>query len=105
MAEQKQDLFYKEMELIETRIRLNKLIQLNLLLYRGIMNYAKRNGIPTPIDATILRLAQEIEETDIESFPKNSSHPTKIHSKKLPDEDFTKPVETIYKGAIVFSEH
>ena len=68
MAE-KSDLFYKEMEIIEKRIMLNKLIQLNLSLYTAILNYAKHNGIPIAFDSTILRLTREIEKTDVETFP------------------------------------
>jgi hypothetical protein len=69
MSEKSSDLFYKEMELIEKRIMLNKLIQLNLSLYTAILNYAKNNGIPIAFDATILRLTQQIEKVDTETFP------------------------------------
>jgi hypothetical protein len=90
MDNSKPDLFYQEMEIIEKRIMLNKLIQLNLSLYNAILEYAKCNGVSLKFDATLLRLAKEIEETDIETFPKNQ--PSDGFSQRKPsDTDFTEP--------------
>lgn len=69
MENKKPDLFEQEMELIQTRIMLNKLIQLNLSLYHAILNYAERKEIPISLDSTILQLVEEIEKTDIITFP------------------------------------
>ncbi len=91
MEQKKADLFEQEMALIKTRIMLNKLIALNLSLYHAILNYAKRKGIPLTLDSTILRLAEEIEKTDIEAFPKNLNLSDGISQKKLPDDNFPVP--------------
>jgi len=75
LEEEKTRLFNEDMKLINTRIMLNKLIQLNLSLYHAILNFAERKGIPITLDSTILRLAEEIEETDIETFsPSDASY-------------------------------
>lgn len=62
--DEKNDLFWQEMELIRTRIKLNKLVALNLSLYNAILDYAKRKGVPLTLDSTILRLVEEIAETE-----------------------------------------
>ena len=60
--------FAEEMEILKTRIMLNKLIKLNLELYNSIIQYAKENKVPLPLNLSILRLVQEIEKTDVETF-------------------------------------
>lgn len=69
MESKKTDLFWQEMELMKTRVKLNKLVALNLSLYHAILDYAKRKGIPITIDSTILRLVEEVAETDELSLP------------------------------------
>lgn len=90
MENEKAKLFQEEMKLIETRIMLNKLIQLNLSLYSRFLNYAKHNGIPLKFDATILRIVKEIEETDVEAFPKIQSSDG-FSQRKSSVKDFTEP--------------
>jgi len=84
--ENKKDSFLdEELELVKTRIMLNKLIELNLSLYTGILNYAKRKGIPVTLDSRILQLTEEIEKTDIVTF----SQPSKLsHSSRRNVTDF-----------------
>lgn len=101
--ERKDDLFQKEIELMKTKIMLNKLIALNLSLYHGILNYAKRNGIPLPIDANLLRLAEEIEKTDIETFPKNLKLSDEFSQRKPPNDNFTESIAPLFKGIIYSS--
>ena len=74
MKNEKAKLFQEEIELLKTRTMLNKLIQLNLSLYHAILNFAERKGIPISLDSTILQLAEEIEKTDIVTFPSDDSY-------------------------------
>jgi hypothetical protein len=64
-------LFNEDMELIKTRITLNKLLRLNISLYSAILNYAQRKGIPLTLDSEILQLVEEIEKTDEVNLAKN----------------------------------
>jgi hypothetical protein len=91
MERQKAELFEQEMALIKTRIMLNKLVALNLSLYHAILNYAERKGIPLTLDSNILRLAEEIEKTDIETFPQNMRLSDGISQRKEPDDNFPVP--------------
>jgi hypothetical protein len=70
MESHKINLLDQELELMQTRIMLNKLVALNLSLYNAILNYAKRKGIPLTLDSNILRLVEEIEKTDTVRTPK-----------------------------------
>jgi hypothetical protein len=69
MESKKTDLFNQEMELIQTRIMLNKLIELNLSLYHAILDYAERKDIPITLDSRIMQLVEQIGETDKTTFP------------------------------------
>jgi hypothetical protein len=93
---QSNDLFWERLKIIDKGIMLNKLIQLNLSLYHAILDYAKRNGIPLPLDATLLRLADEIEKTDTETFPQKLSDG--FSQPKPSAKDFTEPyLETKFR--------
>lgn len=91
---EKTKLFQEEMDLLKTRVMLNKLIQLNLSLYHSILNFAERKSIPITLDSTILQLIEQIEETDIETFPLADE---KKHLFRT-DEDETEPERLAFKG-------
>jgi hypothetical protein len=67
------DLFWEKMQIIDTRIMLNKLIRINLELFNEIRKYAHENGIPLSFSPSILSLIDEIEKTDVECFPPNEN--------------------------------
>lgn len=91
------NIFDEKMRLIDTRIMLNKLIALNLQLYHGIIDYAKRNGIPLPIDVNLLSLVEEIEKTDTEIFPKNLKPSDDFSQRKPPNDNFTESIAPLFK--------
>jgi hypothetical protein len=85
--------FNAKLRLIEEENRLNKLIGLNLLLYRAIVRYAHDNGIPLPFDCTITRLVDEIESMNRKNQASRLSNESL--QRKKPDKDFTVPPRTL----------
>lgn len=59
--------FYEKLGIIDTKIRLNKLIALNLQLYQAIVDYTHRYNIHLPLDFKIISLLSEIEEITFKS--------------------------------------
>jgi len=96
MAEQKTGLFYQEMEIIEKRIMLNKLIFLNIKLHNALITYAKSNGIPLSFDTNIIQLIEEIKKTDIEIFPQ----PFKIADESLHEGQNSHRLDSTIKKAL-----
>jgi hypothetical protein len=104
MNEKNSESFYKEMKIINTRIILNKLIQLNLELYTAIIGYAKRNDISLPLDATILRLVEEIEETDIETFSPSLKPSRRIFTAKTNRRKLDRTLKSYIYLALILGE-
>ena len=86
MEDSKDSLFQKEMEILGTRIMLNKLISLNLQLFNEIRKYAYENSVPLTFSPSILRLVDEIQKTDVECFP------TKVTTNPKSDDKLPEPV-------------
>lgn len=57
-------LFDERIKTIDTRLKLNKLIALNLQLFNAITTYARQNDIPLPYSPQIIWLIRRIEEED-----------------------------------------
>ena len=85
----KLDLLDKEIELNQTRIKLNKLVALNLSLYNAIINYAKRKDIPLTFDSDIISLVEEIAEVD--QIDISTFRADEFLQRNRTDKDFTEP--------------
>lgn len=64
MTDQFNELFDERLKTIDTRLRLNRLIALNLQLFNAIMAYAQTNNIPLTFNPRILSLMRKIELED-----------------------------------------
>jgi hypothetical protein len=59
------ELFDERMKTIATRLRLNKLIALNLQLFNTFVAYARQNNIPLTFNPRILSIIKQIEREDL----------------------------------------
>jgi hypothetical protein len=64
MTDALDELFEERMKIIDTRLKLNKLIALNLQLFNAVVAYAKLNDIPLPFNPKIMSLIEKIEKED-----------------------------------------
>jgi hypothetical protein len=64
MTDIRDELFDERMKTIDTRLRLNKLIALNLQLFNAILAYARTNNIALTFNPRILNLVKQIEAED-----------------------------------------
>ena len=67
------DIFWENVKILDTRLMLNKLIRINKELFNEIRKCARGNGVPLTLSSSILRLANEIQKTDVECFPPDES--------------------------------
>ncbi|MDQ1280079.1 MAG: hypothetical protein QG670_1341 [Thermoproteota archaeon] len=91
------DLFEERMKTIDTRLRLNKLIALNLQFFNAIQTYARQNNIPLPYSPQIIQLIRKIEE-DISTSKQEISynHIRRKVTEDESDEDVTEPFSRTY---------
>ncbi len=87
------ELFEERMRTIDARLKLNKLIALNLQLFNAIIAYAKSNSIPLTFNPRILAIVRQMEEEDLNRTKGHAVADEKKHLRGA-DEDETEPVFT-----------
>ena len=94
MKDEFDKLFDERIKTIDTGLRLNKLIALNLQLFNAIVVYAKQNDIPLPYSPQIMWLIRRIEEEDPDinigytsstDFTHDDKNNRQLHSTFFPD--------------------
>ena len=89
------ELFEERMKTIDARLKLNKLIALNLQLFNAIVAYAQSNSIPLTFNPRILSIIRKIEEEDPDI---NTDYILADEKKHLfrTDEEVTEPPNDIH---------